>query len=178
MAGSKLNAHAKAPLMEELEGGLGLYEGFVSTVTYDASDYKHKDLYGAEGDVRVIRMVENAVLYIILGATLEMWYSEFNCSILISMRPSRLSVLVTWMEAVKFRKPLIQDLQEEILKGRPDNLSCVLLHDSFQLAFVPHNLRAGQALVTLQLTAHWMNFANGYEVHQRRIPVYAISTSS
>jgi hypothetical protein len=39
---------------------------------------------------------------------------------------------------VKFRKQLIQDLQEEILKGRPDNLSCVLLHDSFQLAFVPH----------------------------------------
>ena len=49
MAGSKLNAHAQAPLMEELESCLGLYEGFVSTVTYEASDYKHKDLYGAEG---------------------------------------------------------------------------------------------------------------------------------
>jgi len=49
MAGSKLNAYAQAPLMEELEGYLCLYEGFVSIVTYEASDYKHKDLYGAEG---------------------------------------------------------------------------------------------------------------------------------
>ena len=31
-----------------------------------------------------------------------------------------------------------QDLQEEILKGRSDNLSCALLHDSFELVFVPH----------------------------------------
>ena len=89
-------------------------------------------------DVKVRRMVGNVVLDLILGATLEMWYSEFNCSILISMWPSRLSVLVTGMEGVKFRNQLIQDLQEEILKGQPDNLSCILLHDSFQLVFVPH----------------------------------------
>ena len=89
-------------------------------------------------DVKVRRMVGNVVLNLILGATLEMWYSEFNCSILISMWPSRLSVLVTGMEAVKFRNQLIQDLQEEILKGQPDNLSCILFHDSFQLVFVPH----------------------------------------
>jgi len=36
-------------------------------------------------DVKVRRMVGNVVLDLILGATLEMWYSEFNCSILISM---------------------------------------------------------------------------------------------
>jgi len=54
------------------------------------------------------------------------------------MWPSRLSVLVTGMEGVKFRNQLIQDLQEEILKGQPDNLSCILLNDYFQLVFVPH----------------------------------------
>ena len=54
------------------------------------------------------------------------------------MWPSRLSVLVTGMEGVTFRNQLIQDLREEILKGQPDNLSYILLHDSFQLVFVPH----------------------------------------